>query len=171
MLFVGISGSYSFAITKWWNNVANFNAYYARYEGNIANTPLNNGRPTFDFNTTNTFILPYEFSAELGGWYQARQLYAYMDVQPVWMLNAGIQKNLFNKRATLRLNIQDIFWKGYPRATSVYTGYHEEFVAERETRVANISFTYRFGKRTVPQNRRHNSGAEEEKRRANSGGA
>jgi len=92
-----------------------------------------------------------------------------MDVQPVWMINAGIQKNLFDKRATLRLNIQDIFWKGYPRATSVYTGYREDFIAERETRVANISFTYRFGKRTIPQNRRHSSGAEEEKRRANTG--
>lgn len=171
MLFVGLSGSYSSSITRWWNNVTNFNAYYARYEGNIANTPLNAGRPTFEFNTTNTFILPKDFSAELGGFYQARQLYAYMDVQPVWMLNAGLQKNFWDKRATLRINIQDIFWKGYPRATSVYTGYREDFIAERETRVANVAFTYRFGKRTIPQSRRHSSGAEEEKSRANAGGA
>ena len=171
MLFVGISGSYSFTLTRWWNNVTNFNAYYARYEGNIANTPLNNGRPTFDFNTNNSFVLPLGFSAELGMWYQARQLYAYMDVQPIWMLNAGLQKNLFDQRATIRLNIQDIFWKGYPRATSLYTGYREDFIAERDTRVANISFTYRFGKRTVPQSRRHSSGAEEEKRRASGNGA
>jgi len=171
MLFVGLSGSYSFNITRWWSNVTNYNAYYARYKGNIANTPLNNGKPTFDFNTNNTFLLPKDFSAELGMWYQARQIYGYMDVQPVWMLNAGIQKNMFDKRATLRINIQDIFWKGYPSATSVYTGYKEDFTAERETRVANISFTYRFGKRTVAPNRRHNSGAEDEKRRANTGGA
>jgi len=171
MLFVGLSGSYSFSVTKWWTNVINFNAYYASYEGNIANTPLNNGRPTFDINSNNTFILPHDFSAELGGWYQARQIYGYMDVQPNWMLNVGIQKNLLDKRATLKLNIQDIFWTGYPRATSKYTGYREDFIAERETRVANIAFIYRFGKRTVPQSRRHNSGAEEEKRRANSGGA
>lgn len=171
MVFAGISGSYSFSITKWWSNVTNFNAYYAHYEANIANTPLNDGKPSFDINTNNTFLLPGEFSAELGGWYQARQLYGYMDVQPNWMLNAGIQKTLFNKQATLRLNIQDIFWTGYPRATSVYTGYREDFIAERETRVANISFTYHFGKKTVPQTRRHSSGAEEEKRRANQGGA
>jgi len=171
MIFASISGSYSFSITKWWSNVTNFNAYYAHYEANIANTPLNDGKPSFDINTNNTFLLPGEFSAELGGWYQARQLYGYMDVQPNWMLNAGIQKTLFNKQATLRLNIQDIFWTGYPRATSVYTGYREDFIAERETRVANISFTYRFGKKTVPQTRRHSSGAEEEKRRANQGGA
>ncbi len=171
MIFVGIGGSYMFNITPWWTNNTNFNAYYARYEGNIANTPLNSGRPTFDINMNNTFLLPHDFSAELGGWYQARQLYGYMDVQPNWMLNAGIQKTFWDKQATVRINIQDIFWKGYPRATSVYTGYKEDFVAERETRVANISFTYRFGKRTVPQSRRHSSGAEDEKRRANTGGA
>jgi hypothetical protein len=94
-----------------------------------------------------------------------------MDVKPNWMLNAGIQKNLLNKRATIKANIQDIFWKGYPRATSTYTGYQEDFVAVRDTRQASISFTYRFGKRTVAPMRRRNGGAEEEKRRANSGGA
>jgi len=171
MLFVGLSGAYPFQVTKWWNNVTNYNIYYARYEGNIANTPLNNGRPTFDFNTTNTFILPRNFSAELGGFYQARQIYGYMDVQPVWMLNMGVQKNFLDKRATLRLNVQDLFWTGYPSATSVFTGYKESFTAERETRQVTVAFTYRFGKKTVAPTRRRSGGAEEEKRRAGTGGA
>lgn len=171
MVFIGLSGAYPFQVTKWWNNVTNYNIYYARYEGNIANTPLDNGRPTFDFNTTNTFILPRNFSAELGGFYQARQIYGYMDVQPVWMLNMGVQKNFLDKRATLRLNVQDLFWTGYPSATSRFTGYEESFVAERETRQVTIAFTYRFGKKTVAPTRRRSGGAEEEKRRAGTGGA
>lgn len=169
MTFVGLSGAYPFQITKWWSNVINFNIYYALYEGNIANTPLRNGKPTFDLNTSNTFLLPGDFSAELSLFYQARQIYGYMDVQPLWMLNAGVQKHLFNKRATVRLNIQDIFFKGYPRATSTYTGYQEDFIAERETRVANISLIYRFGKNTVAPVRKRSGGAEEEKNRAASG--
>ena len=169
MIFVGLSGAYPFQITKWWSNVTNFNVYYALYEGNIANTPLRNGSPTFDLNTNNTFLLPADFSAELGCFYQARQIYGYMDVEPLWMLNAGIQKHLFHKKATIRVNIQDIFFKGYPRATSTYTGYREDFVAERETRVANISLIYRFGKNTVAPVRKRSGGAEEEKNRAASG--
>lgn len=169
MTFYGISGAYPIQITKWWTNVTNFNAYYARYEGFIANTNLNNGIPTFDINTTNSFVLPKDFSAELGLWYQARQVYGFMDLKPMWMLNAGIQKNLFDKRATIRFNAQDIFWKGYPSATSTYTGYKEFFVAERDTRQFTLSFTYRFGKKTVAPIRRRNGGAEEEKRRANTG--
>lgn len=169
MTFVGLSGAYPFQFTKWWSNVTNFNVYYALYEGNIANTPLRNGKPTFDFNTNNTFLLPGNFSAELGLFYQARQLYGYLDVKPLWMLNAGIQKHLFNRKATIRLNVQDIFFTGYPRATSNYTGYREDFIAERETRVANISFVYRFGKNTVAPVRKRSGGAEEEKNRAASG--
>jgi hypothetical protein len=169
MTFVGLSGAYPFQITKWWSNVTNFNIYYALYQGNIANTPLRNGSPTFDLNTNNTFQLPGGFSAELGLFYQAPQIYAYMDVNTVWMLNAGVQKHLFNRKATIRLNIQDIFFKGYPSATSTYTGYREDFVAERETRVANISFIYRFGKNTVAPVRRRSGGAEDEKNRAASG--
>ncbi len=166
MMFYGMSGSYPFQITRWWTSVLNYNVFYARYEGFIANTNLNNGKITGDVTTTNSFLLPKEFSAELSFRYEARQLYAYMDVNPVWMLNAGIQKNLLAKRATLRLNVQDIFWHGYPSATSIYKGYQEDFVAQRDTRQVTVSFVYRFGKRTVAPIRRRSGGAEEEKQRA-----
>jgi hypothetical protein len=171
MNFYGISGSYNTDITKWWNNVTNFNAYYASYEGFIANTSLNNGAPTFDIYTNNSFILPLEFSAELGFWYQARQLYGFMDVRPNSMLSAGLQKNFLKKKATIKFNAQDIFWNGYPSATSNYTGYREFFVAERDTRQFTLSFTYRFGNRPGGPARRRTGGAEDEKRRAGSGGA
>jgi hypothetical protein len=171
MTFVGLNGTYPFEITRWWTNTTSFNAYYALYEGNIANTNLRNGSPTFDVNTSNSFILPEGFSAELSLFYQARQIYGFMDVHPLWMLNAGIQKHLLARRATLRLNVQDIFWKGYPRARSVYTGYREDFVAVRDTRQLTISFTYRFGNKTNTPFRQRSGGAEEEKRRAATGSA
>ena len=169
MSFYGLSVAYPFQVTKWWSNITNGNVYYARYEGNVANTPLNNGRPTFDINTNNTFLLPKDITAELGIFYQARQVYGYMDLQPVWMLNAGVQKHFLDKRATVRLNVQDLFWTGYPSATSVYTGYEEDFVAIRDTRQVTIALTYRFGKTTIPQARRRAGGAEEEKQRAGTG--
>jgi hypothetical protein len=171
MLFIGLSGTYPIQIRKWWSNVTSYNAYYARYEGNIANTPLRDGSPTIEINTNNTFILPKEFSAELGWIFQARQTYGYMDVNPNWMLNAGIQKQIMKRTATIRLNVQDIFWTGYPSATSTYLGYSEDFIAQRETRVVNLSFTYRFGSRPQGPARRRSGGAEEEKNRARDGAA
>ncbi len=169
MSWYGLSGSYQLKLTKWWNNITNGNVYYANYTGNIAGTYLNKGNTTFDINTTNTFLLPMNWSGELSFNYQAPQVYGYMVLRPTWMLNAGVQKNLFNKKATLKLNVTDIFRHGYPAATSYYADYVESFVAVRDTRQASISFTYRFGKRTVPPVMKHSGGAEDEKQRAGQG--
>ncbi|RYE26443.1 MAG: TonB-dependent receptor [Sphingobacteriales bacterium] len=166
MSFYGISGAYPFQVTKWWSNMTNLNVYYAYYEGFIANTNLRNGAPTFDIYTTNSFILPKDFSAEVSLFYQAPQVYGFMTVQQNWMLNAGLQKNILNKKATLKINVQDIFWRGYPTGTSTYTGYIEDFTAKRDTRQASVSFTYRFGNKAIGQARERSGGAEDEKRRA-----
>lgn len=164
--FYDLSGSYQFQFFKWWSNSLHFNCYYTKFTGNIANSLLNTSQVTFDLNTTNSFLLPKDWSAELGLFYQTKQLYGYMMIEPLWSLSAGIQKNLFQKKVNIKLNATDVFWKSYPRATSVYRNYTESFTAQRETRQVNLAFTYRFGKRTVAPVQKHNSGAEDEKRRA-----
>ena len=147
------------------SNTTNANVYYAQYTGDIAGTNLNKGSGTFDINTINSFILPKDLSAELSGFYQAPQVYGYMDLKPTWMINFGLQKNFFNKRLTLRANATDIFWHGYPSATSYYTNYTESFIAKRDTRQFSLSVTWRFGKRSLPSSQRHSGGAEDEKKR------
>ncbi len=170
MTFIGLSGSYNTQVTKWWNNVSNINIFHAQYVGNIANTPLNNGSFALQLYTTNSFVLGKDMSAEVSLNYQGKQVYGYMDVNPVWSLNAGLQKNFFQKTLTVRLNVQDIFWRGYPSATSTYNDYKEDFVAERDTRQMSLAVTYRFGKKTVAPVRRRTGGAEDEKGRVGGNG-
>lgn len=164
-----ISGAYPIQITKWWSNVTNAVLYYAHYRGFVANTNLSDGAPAFNINITNNFTLPKGFRAELGGWYQSRQLYGFMDLQPMWMLNAGIQKNILKDKGTLRLNAQDIFWTAPPSATSLYNSYREDFEVNRETRQVTLSFSYRFGNNKIGPARRRTGGAEDEKSRAGNG--
>lgn len=168
-LFYDISGSYQFQVFKWWSSYVHFNCYYSEFRGDIANTNLNSGRVTADFNTTNNFMLPKDWTAELGFFYQTKQLHGYMLIEPQWSLSAGIQKSFFDKQLTVKLNAVDIFWKSYPRAKSVYNNYTETFTAQRETRQVSLAVTYRFGKRTVSPIRRRSGGAEDEKRRAGGG--
>lgn len=170
MTYCGLSGSYTLPFYKWWNNVTNINAYYAKYKGNLANTNLDDGAPTFDINTTNRFLLPKDWSAEITFFYQAPQVYGFFHLNEMWMLNAGIQKSLFNKRGTLRINASDIFWQGNSGGSLAFTDYYETFLAKHDTRQVNVSFTYRFGKNTVAPVRKHSSGAEEEMKRAEGGG-
>ncbi|XZF12565.1 outer membrane beta-barrel protein [Chitinophagaceae bacterium MMS25-I14] len=170
MTYIGISGAYPLQPFKWWNSTNSINFYYSHFEGDLANTHLDKGSPVLEFNTSNSFILPHNWSAELGGFFQSAQVYGYMYLKPIWMVNLGVQKNLLDKRATVKLSITDIFWHGNPVGTNTYEGYYESFRVKRDTRAATLSFTYRFGKRTVAPIRRRSSGAEDEIKRAGSGG-
>ncbi len=170
MTFAGLYTSYPFQVMKKWTAYTGLNIYYAHYKADVANTSLDKGALTFNVNVQNTFLLPYNMMAELSFNYRAREQYGYMVVRPNWMLNAGLQKHFLDKKLSLKLNVQDIFFTGYPRATSTYMGYEEHFVAKRETRVGTLTLSYNFGSEQVNTGRRR-SGAEEEKRRANNNGA
>jgi hypothetical protein len=166
MEYYGINGSYQIPIAKWWTNTTSANVWYAHYTGDVAGTNLSKGRMAWDVNCNNSFTLPANYTAELGGFYQAPQLYGYMYLRPQWMLNMGIQKTFLNRKAVVRLNATDVFWRGFPRATSDYNNYTESFVARRDTRQVSLSFTYRFGQRPPGGSTRHRGGAEDEQRRA-----
>jgi outer membrane beta-barrel protein/carboxypeptidase family protein/TonB-dependent receptor-like protein len=171
MRYFGISGSYTIPLFKWWTNVTNYDAYYAIYEGNLSNTDLKVGKPTFDVYTSNKFTLPKDWSAELTVFYQAAQVYGFLNLTPISMFNLGIQKNMFDKRLTIRASANDIFWHGSESGSSYFTNYTEFFTAVHDTRQVSVAVTYRFGKKTVAPLRKHSGGAEEEKKRANEQGA
>jgi len=89
--------------------------------------------------------------------------------RPQWALAAGVQKNVLKNKGTIKMNATDIFWTNLPRATITYPGtYIENWHAYRESRVANISFTYKFGNNKVQGARRRTTGSEEERQRAGS---
>jgi hypothetical protein len=90
-----------------------------------------------------------------------------MVMEPQWSLSAGVQKLVLKNKGTLRLNVTDIFWTNLPKATITYTNYVENWHAYRETRVANLTFTYRFGNSKVAAARRRATASEEERSRAN----
>lgn len=154
---------------KWWTMDNNVVAFYNQFIGDLAGTSLNQGLPAFTINNTNTFTLGHGWTADLAANYQSRQLYGFLDIRPLGQLNVGLQKTMWARKGTLRLNMTDAFYTSPLHATSTYANYVEKFYQRQDTRIATASLTYRFGSETVPQSRRRSGGAEDEKRRA--GGA
>ncbi|AWI25188.1 TonB-dependent receptor [Flavobacterium pallidum] len=162
---VGLFSTIPFEITSWWSCNNSLNCYYGFYSGNIANTPIENqGNFNFNINSVHTFKMKNGFSAELTGNYRAREIYAYMDVDPIGYLNLGFQKKFKNK-SSLKLTINDVFFTNGTTAVTQFRGYHENFKVNRDTRTAVISYTYNFGGGNGPQPRRA-GGAEDIKQRA-----
>jgi iron complex outermembrane receptor protein len=164
--YYGLSIAAPVRVNAWWNMVNNADIYYNYFNGNLGTTTLNNGSPAADIRSNNSFTLKKGWTAELNGSFNSGGRYGFMVSKPQWALYAGVQKNLLKNKATLRLNITDIFWTNLPRATITYDNYIEHWHAYRETRVANITFTYRFGNAKVAAARRRTTASEEEKRRA-----
>ena len=147
--------------------INNFNLYLNHFNGNIGGVQLDNGKPAANIRTNNTFTFKKGWSAELNANLNTGGQYGYMVLDPQWGLAAGVQKTIIKGKGTLRFNITDIFWTNLPKATVTYKGsYVENWHAFRESRVANLSFTYRFGNNTVQSARRRTTASEEERQRA-----
>jgi hypothetical protein len=92
-----------------------------------------------------------------------------MHINLQYAVNIGLQKAFWEKKATLKLSVTDIFLKQNPTGESDFSAYHEDFTVLRDSRVATLTATYRFGKRSVAPTRRRQRGAEDELRRAAGG--
>ncbi|AZB35856.1 TonB-dependent receptor domain-containing protein [Chryseobacterium bernardetii] len=154
-------------VTKWWdmNNSANF--YYGSYTGNVSGTQINNkGNFTFNINSINSFKLGNGYTAELTGNYKAREVYAYLDMSPVWYLNIGAQKK-FKNNSILKFSFTDMFFTSNIKGQTVYNDYLENFAVKRDTRVVTLSYSYNFGSSKNGQPRK-TGGADDLKQRVGS---
>lgn len=168
--YMSLTLNYNFDINKWWSTINNFNSWRGQYAGELANTSLRNGNTVLHIFTTHNFKLPKDWTIELNFNYKTREIYGFMDLNPQWGLGLGFQKSVFDRRGTLKLAVTDIFWQNLPSATINFSDYTETFEVFRETRVATLSFNYRFGRNEIAAARRRQGGAEEEKRRASGQG-
>ncbi|MEP6675875.1 MAG: outer membrane beta-barrel protein, partial [Ferruginibacter sp.] len=100
------------------------------------------------------------------GIYNSGSQYGFMVSKPQWGVSVGGQKQVLKNKGTVRFNITDIFWTNLPQGTITYNNYIEYWHATRESRIATISFTYRFGKTSIKAARRRSTGSEEERQRA-----
>jgi iron complex outermembrane recepter protein len=164
--YYGLTISAPVRVTKWWNMINNGNVYYNHFNGSLGGTTLNNGKPAVDLRANNTFTLQKGWTAELNANFNSGGQAGFMVFDPRWGLAAGVQKIILKSKGTLRFNVTDIFWTNLPKAVITYDNYIEKWHAFRETRVANLTFSYRFGNNKVQAARRRTTASEEERQRA-----
>lgn len=159
--------NYSTQLNKWFQTATEIDVWQSKYSGTLTGVTLNRARPTFYINSTNTFILPKDFSVEVGGFYQHRFIGGILEMKGSWEADLGIQKKILKNKGQLKLNITDIFWKNNSSGEVHFANVNSRFLARHETRVATLSFSYGFGKSGAQVKKR--SGAEEEKNRVKVG--
>ncbi len=164
--YYGLSVSAPIKINTWWNMANNANLYYEKFNGRFSGTVLSKGKPAAGIRTNNSFTFKKGWSAELNASLNTGGQNGFMVLDPQWALSTGVQKTVLKNKGTIRFNITDIFWTNLPKAVVTFNNYIEKWRAYRETRVANISFTYRFGSNKIQGARRRATASEEERQRA-----
>ncbi|TCD12843.1 TonB-dependent receptor [Pedobacter frigidisoli] len=153
-------------ITKWWQTNNNLNVFYLSFEApDLAGSPLKTGKTSFQFKSQQTFTIVSGFTGELSGSYESPLDYGTLSLKARYYIDAGLSKSLFNKKASLKLALSDVFNMSENNLSSAYPGLSYYVHQKNESQIGRISFTYRFGKNEIKPARRRATGTESEQGR------
>lgn len=164
---IGASMSAQINANKWWFFTAQALYNYKKLEGYVWND-YSSDVHQFNFSMNNQFKIGKIYTAELSGFYTGR---ARNDLQeilyPINQVVVAASRPVLKKKGTLKLSIRDIFHKNGMEGFTDFENSTEYFWLKRDSRVATVSFTYRFGKafKTI---RRNSGSAADEMQRAGS---
>ena len=109
--------------------------------------------------------MPANIAINLYGQYEVPTRYSIYYYRSTYYMRGSISKKMFDNAATLALSLDDAFNSSRDRYNSNYINLNAVGYDKRETRIARISFTYQFGKKSVKASRNHiGSDADEQKR-------
>lgn len=154
---------------KWWNMYYNVLAGYQearKYFGNELTAFSAGGAGFF---STQTFILPANFTFELSGFYGTGGLFGIVKMDPVGAVNVGLQKKFGETGGTLRVGYDDVFHTLRFRGETDHTELNQYFSADLVFQVPTfkIGYSNNFGNQKMKGKRERETGAEEERRRIN----
>lgn len=159
--------SFPLTLTRWWQMQNNLTGVFQQVETQYSGVGINNKLWNGQFFSSNTFLLPNGFSAELTANYQSPILGGVAKQRAFGQVSLGFQKKLKHDKGILRLNISDLFWNNIRvldfnvPALNIDQHYTLRFT---EPRVVRLTYSRNFGNKNVKAaNQRLNS--EEEKKR------
>ena len=164
----GLSFSNGRSITGWW--YAQLYAEFFHDENKFLAVESNNAEVTNEVDAAllqlyNGFTLSKDgtFSGNLTFLYVSDYIAGSYNFDPFSTLSLGFRKTLWNNRAELSLNINDIFNDTNTRLTSQYLNQDNSYFAQEEMRYVQVGFKYNFGNFRLEDNQRSIDAAERDR--------
>ncbi|MBN1632934.1 MAG: TonB-dependent receptor [Ignavibacteria bacterium] len=141
----GIDLIISSRFVEWWNINANFSFYNTKFEGSVVSDYAQEEGSGWRGNIRSTFKIGSIFDVEVYYNYSGRRINANGFNEPMQNLDIGIKRSFFNNKLTLTLRAEDIFktrkWEGETSGV----GFRNYISGEWDSRLINLSISYRFG--------------------------
>lgn len=154
-------------ITRWWTGYASVNTSHNRYRASFEDgKKINLNVTTVNYYNQHTFTLGKGYSAEASGWFNTPSIWGgTFKTNFMWSADAGIQKTLLDKKATLKMSVTDVFKTNHWNSTSNFAGSTFHALGGYDSRQFRLSFQYRFGSNEVKAARERNTSIESESKR------
>ncbi|MBB6129284.1 outer membrane beta-barrel family protein [Mucilaginibacter lappiensis] len=153
-----------YTITKWWSGNIDVNSFYLGFKSDSVGTgKLSDGQVTVQVKATQTLTFgSYKF--EIRGDYQSPLTYGIYKIKPRYGVDAGVSHSFANKKANIKLALDDVFFIRRNNVSSHTLGNDFDIRQTNDSRVGRLTFTYNFGNNKI-KSREHRSGADDEKGR------
>jgi outer membrane receptor protein involved in Fe transport len=133
-------------LLKVWNFTANVNLYQSKIQGVPAFGIVENSGFSWNANLTNNITLPYKITLQIRADYRAAEVMAQGRRNAMYGVDGGAKYDFPNKKASLSLNVRDLFNSRKWSMTTEGQTSIVDFQRYMQGRMGNLTFSYRFGK-------------------------
>jgi outer membrane cobalamin receptor len=166
-----LSVSYSKDITPWWSTDNTVTLNRSEYKDNSGGSFRDFHNYDVTLNLYQSFRLSKDLSADVGAFYLSPWLYGFIKAQAQYKVDVGVKKTFWNKKASIRLRVSDIFNTNRFRGEANYNGNVRVFINNHfESRVGFLTFTYLFGNTKLKVQKQKAGGSTEEQDRVKKSG-
>jgi hypothetical protein len=166
---VSINASIQPKKIRWWSMQLYSEVMNNHFRGVLYGEELDTRGTYWLLSGSSQFKINKLWSAELGGFYKSSAVTGQFLGDPIWIMRVGASKKITKEKGTVRFVLNDIFYSFQPRgritgisnATATYHNY-------LDSRVATLSFSYRFS-RGSSLKARQSGAADTEKSRVKTG--
>lgn len=150
---------------KWWKANINAQLNNNQLKGTLNGNDIDVNITGYAVSVNNQFTFNKGWSAELSGFYRSKGTEGQIVIKQVVQLNAGVQKTVLKKKGSLRLSVSDFTGpmkaRGYIDDVSAAKASFRQY---RDSRVATLTFNYRFGKMYKAEKRKTGGAGDEQDR-------
>ena len=151
--FVNLNSSTSYGLeliaktdlAKWWNTTISANVFETKIDGENVDADLQNNNFSYIFKLMSNMHLLKNMDIQFTANYNGPTATAQGEVKPILAMDFGIKKEIF-KNASLGLNITDLTNARKMVFEASGNNFYQTMERRRESRIATLTFTYRFGK-------------------------
>ncbi len=163
---VALTLSVPLEIDSWLQSNISLNASLNRFEGQISGSQLDRSTPITNLSSNHSFILGNGYELELSTFHLFSHFSGITELETISSVSIGGKKSFLDGRATISLNINDIFWNQYPVGRTDFAGLIDNFRSYQDSRYVMLALNYKFGKQSIRSEKKRDSEIGKEMKRA-----